>query len=315
MIIYKENEKMEMEKYVEFPKVSIITINFNGASVTCDLIESLRNVTYPNFEVIVVDNASQENPDIIKERYPEVVLIKNKENLGFAGGNNAGFRAASGKYFMLLNNDTEVHPEFLHPLVARLESDPLAGAVSSKLIYHNTDGIIQYAGSSMINPYTGRSSFLGQKEKDQGQYDVCCQTHYAHGAAMMVPRRVVEEVGLMADLYFLYYEELDFCERIKEAGYAIWYIGTSVVYHKESMSVGKQNPIKTYYMTRNRLVYMRRNVRGIKLFISMLYFTVIAMPKHTLSHLAARRKDLLKAFYRGVAWNLTNHKIFGNPKI
>ncbi|MFN6945298.1 MAG: glycosyltransferase family 2 protein [Cytophagaceae bacterium] len=306
---------MEQENLVKYPLVSIITINYNGADVTCELLESLRKVTYPNMEVIVVDNASKENPDVIQERYPEVELIKNPKNEGFAGGNNVGFRAAKGKYFMVLNNDTEVHPNFLQPLVAKLESDPIAGAVSSKLIYYNTEGVIQYAGSSMINPYTGRSSFVGQKEVDNGQYDVCCLTHYAHGAAMMVPRKVVEEVGLMADLYFLYYEELDFCERIKGAGYSIWYIGNSEVYHKESMSVGKQNPLKTYYMTRNRLVYMRRNVKGIKLMISMAFFFMLAVPKHTLVHLKSRRLDLLSAFYRGVYWNFVNHKIFDNPKI
>lgn len=299
----------------DVPLVSIVTINYNGAAVTMELLKSLRKVTYPNVEVIVVDNASKESPDPIKEAFPEIVLVRNKENLGFAGGNNEGFKVAHGKYLLMLNNDTEAAPDFLFPLVSRLEEDPGAGAVSPKLVYYGTDGLIQYAGSSRINPYTGRSSFIGSKEKDCGQYDCCNPTHYAHGAAMMIRRSLLEEIGMMADLYFLYYEELDFCERIREAGYKIWYVGNSVVYHKESMTVGKENPLKTYYMTRNRLVFMRRNVKGIKLLISLLFFTLVSVPKNTLKYLKGRRYDLLKAFYQGYLWNWYNFNIYDNPKI
>ena len=297
------------------PLVSIVTINYNGVNVTCELLKSLRKVTYPNIEVIVVDNASKEDPSPIKEKFPEVTLVKNKENVGFAGGNNEGFKASKGKYFLMLNNDTEVDPDFLQPLVDKMESDPGIGAVSPKLIYYGTDNIIQYAGSSLINPYTGRSNFIGEKQKDNGQFNCCLQTHYAHGAAMLINRKIVEEIGMMADLYFLYYEELDFCERIKKAGYTIWYVGDSVVYHKESMTVGKENALKTYYMTRNRLVFMRRNIRGIKLLVNLMFFTFVSIPKNSLKYLLKKRMDLLKAFYRGYIWNWNNHNIFDNPKI
>jgi GT2 family glycosyltransferase len=299
----------------DYPMVSIVTINYNGVKVTSELLESLRKVTYPNMEVIVVDNASKEIPDSLKENFPEIVLVKSKENLGFAGGNNEGFKVAKGKYFLMLNNDTEVDPDFLQPLVEKMESDQSVGAVSPKLIYFGTDNIIQYAGCSEINPYTGRSNFYGNKKKDDGSYNCCSQTHYAHGAAMMIRRSIIEEIGMMADLYFLYYEELDFCERIKNAGYSIWYVGESEVYHKESMTVGKDNPLKTYYMTRNRLVFMRRNVKGSKLLISLLFFSFFSIPKNSLVHLKNKRFDLLEALFKGYFWNWNNHKIFDNPKL
>lgn len=297
------------------PLVSIVTINYNGVGVTSELLRSLQKINYPHTEVIVVDNASREDPSVLKELFPEIILVRNKENLGFAGGNNEGFKVAKGDYLLMLNNDTEVEPDFLEPLLAKMESDPGIGAVSPKLIYYGTDGIIQYAGSSIISPYTGRSSFIGQHQKDEGQFNCCSQTNYAHGAAMMISRKVIKEIGMMADLYFLYYEEFDFCERIKEAGYTIWYVGDSVVYHKESMTVGKENPLKTYYMTRNRLVFMRRNVKGFQFMISFLFFTFVAIPKHTLNYLIRWRLDLLKAFIQGYTWNLYNHKIFSNPKL
>jgi GT2 family glycosyltransferase len=297
------------------PLVSIITINYNNAAVTCELLKSLEKATYPDFEVIVVDNGSKENPDIIKEKFKWVTLLKTGKNLGFAGGNNAGFQVAVGKYFLMLNNDTEVAPDFLEPLVQKLENDPQVGVVSSKLIYFNSDNIIQYAGSSPVNKFTGRSSFIGQKEKDSIHYTCDCETNFGHGAAMMIPRKVVEEIGLMADLYFLYYEELDFCERIKKAGYKVWFVGQSVVYHKESMSVGKSSPLKTYYMTRNRLLFMRRNGKGLSLAFSMFFFTFISMPKNIISFALQRRYDLLKAFLKGYMWNWYNFDIHSNPKL
>lgn len=297
------------------PLVSIITINYNNAAVTEELIESLNQVSYPNFEVLVIDNGSAENPDRIKQRYPYITLIKTGKNLGFAGGNNVGFQQAKGKYFLMLNNDTEVEPDFITPLVDKLESDPKAGVISSKLIYYNSDGIIQYAGSTPMNMLTGRSKFIGQKEKDSGQYNSCYPTHFCHGAAMMIPRKVVNEVGLMADLYFLYYEELDFCERIRKAGYTLWFAGLSKVLHKESMSVGKESALKAYYMTRNRLLFLRRNGKGIKLAASLAFFTFVSMPKNMLTYASQKRYDLLKAALSGYIWNWHNGNIHSNPKL
>ncbi|MBO9703755.1 MAG: glycosyltransferase family 2 protein [Sporocytophaga sp.] len=298
-----------------YPLVSIVTINYNGADVTCALLESLRKITYPNVEIIVVDNHSKEDPGVIKERYPEIRLIRNKNNNGFAGGNNIGFKAAKGKYFLMLNNDTEVAPDFMEPLVSKLESDPGAGAATAKLIYYHSDRRIQFAGSTTINPISGRNKYIGQHEKDNGQYNHCCCTPYGHGAAMMIPRKVIQEVGLMPEMYFLYYEELDFCERIKDAGYSIWFVGNSNVFHKESATVGKLNPMKIYYLTRNRLLFMRRNVKGLTLYLSMIYFTFVALPKNLLTYLFSKKVDFAKAFMKGYLWNFKNKALLENKRI
>ena len=126
------------------PLVTIITINYNQLQLTCALLDSLRRVTYPAVEVIVVDNHSKEDPTaVIAAKYPEVKLLVSTDNLGFAGGNNLGIRASKGDYLLFLNNDTEVDPGFLEPLVALFESNPKAGAASSKILYHNSDEIIQ----------------------------------------------------------------------------------------------------------------------------------------------------------------------------
>jgi GT2 family glycosyltransferase len=293
------------------PVVTIITINYNQLKLTCELLDSLRKLTYPAVEVIVVDNHSVQDPSsVISEKYPEVKLIVSDENLGFAGGNNLGIRASSGEYLMLLNNDTEVNPAFLEPLVALFESNPKAGAASPKILYHNSEKI-QYAGSTQIDPFTGRSKLIGWMEKDNGQHDVQQETHLAHGAAMMVPRRVISEVGLMPEFFFLYYEEVDWCQSIKKAGHKIYFVPDSKVYHKESMSVGKKSTLKTYYLTRNRLLYMRRNTVGFKKITWILYFLFFSLPKNALMFSLGNDIEQTKAFWKGLLWNITH---FSNGK-
>lgn len=116
------------------PLVSIVSVQYGHPEVTIDMVKSLRKITYPNIEIIIVDNASpDEHPEIVKEECPEIIYLESKENLGFAGGNNLGFKVAKGKYILMLNNDTEVEPDFLEPLVAKMENDPHIGIVSPKI--------------------------------------------------------------------------------------------------------------------------------------------------------------------------------------
>lgn len=287
--------------------VTIVTINYNQLSLTCQLLDSLRKVTYPSVEIIVVDNNSVEDPTpILSKNYPEVKLILSKENLGFAGGNNLGIKSSRGEYVLFLNNDTEVDPGFLEPMVNLFKTNPHAGAASSKILYYNSGETIQYVGSTRIDPFTGRSKRLGYLEKDNGQYDTVKETDLAHGAAMMVPRRVIDKIGMMPEFFFLYYEEVDWCESIKKGGYNIYVVPQSRVYHKESMSIGRGSTLKTYYMTRNRVLYMRRNTTGLKKLTWMLFFIFFSLPKNALVFTLKRDMQHAKAFWKGLIWNFTH---------
>jgi len=290
---------------MRYPLVSVISINYNQAQVTCELVASLRRITYPHLEIIVVDNASpSDDPDIIRERFPEVQLLKSARNLGFAGGNNLGIAQAKGEYLLFLNNDTEVEPDFLEPLVRLFETNPGAGIASPKIRFFHDERLIQYAGSHGLNPWTGRSITIGHLEADHGQHNCSHPTELADGAAMLVPRRVLAAAGPMPELYFLYYEELDWCERIKNAGFTCHYVAESTVYHKESVSVGKSSVLKTYYMNRNRLLFIRRNYRGWALLSSTLVFVGAALPKQAVRHLHRREWPHLRALGRGLRWHL-----------
>ncbi|MEM9649102.1 MAG: glycosyltransferase family 2 protein [Bacteroidota bacterium] len=289
------------------PLVSIITINYNESGVTLELLQSIRELSYPNYEVIVVDNASpKDNPDIIKDQFPEVNLIKSKENLGFAGGNNLGLKQAKGDFLLFINNDTIVPENFIEPLVETLEGDETIGMVSPKIKFHWDPSLIQYAGYTPMNRWTIRNNSIGYHQKDDGNYDQPGETQSIHGAAMMVPKRIVEEVGAMTEVYFLYYEEHDWAEMVKRAGYKIYYQPKSYILHKESVSTGKFSPLKTYYISRNRILFARRNFKPFPLFVSMLFQGLVSIPKNMVTFLVKREFEHLKAFWNAVSWNLTN---------
>jgi GT2 family glycosyltransferase len=272
-----------------------------------ELLRTLQQLSYPNWECIVVDNACDN--DILATNLfglENVKYLKSAENLGFAGGNNIGMPLCDGDYVFLINNDTEVPPDFLEPLVEFAESKTNFGALSPLLHYFDEPNKIQFAGSTAMNKVTIRNSGIGIGEMDKGQYDKTYLIPFTHGAAMMVPRSVIEKVGLMRDDYFLYYEELDWCERIRQAGFEIWFCGKSALWHKESVSTGRNSPLKVYYLTRNRILFARRNYGPSTRIINYLYFSLVALPKNVLSFLKNGEVDQAKAFWRGYFYNLTH---------
>ena len=304
---------MDDAKPVSFPLVSVITVNYDQPEVTCELIRSLNEITYPSIEIIVVDNASPtRSPDMITERFPQVKLIKSNHNLGFAGGNNLGIIEAKGSYLLLINNDTEVEPGFLEPLVQKLELDPNIGAVSPKIRYFYQKDTLQFAGFTPMNPVTIRNQGIGFNEKDRGQYDEDRETSFAFGAAMLLPVAVVKKVGLMADIFFLYYEELDWFQRIRDTGYRIMYVHNSIVYHKDSITTGSLSPLKIYYLNRGRVLFMRRNIHGATALLSILYQIFVAVPKNLTVFLLKGQFSLFKAYARAMGWHLKNSF---NPKL
>jgi GT2 family glycosyltransferase len=304
---------------MESPLVSIITVNYNHPEVTCELLASLRKITYRNIEIIVVDNASpNDDPSIIKDSFPEVTFIQSKENLGFAGGNNLAIKHSKGEYILMINNDTEVDPGFLEPLVTKFQANAMIGGVSPKIRFYHQPDTLQFTGLTPINSFTIRSRGLGFGMKDEGQFDKDTLTSFIHGAAMMVSRKVLQKVGLMAESYFLYYEELDWGGRIRKAGFELWYVHNSLVMHKESISTGKLSPLKTYYMNRSRLLYLRRNVNGIAFFIALLYQLFVSIPKNAMMFAIRKDKGHISAYNRAVWWHIktmTDKRIHFNPQL
>ena len=296
------------------PLVSIVSVNFNQPDLTRIMLESLDRLTYPNWEVLLVDNGSSQG-DVrpLKEEFPHIRLFISPDNLGFAGGNNLAFPHCRGKYVLLLNNDTEVDPGFLEPLVQLLEETPDVGVVSPKLFYYDQPDVLQFAGTTRMHPITLRGKKIGNGEKDDGRFDQLRETGFANGACMLLRKSLLDQLGGMYEPYFLYYEEHDLCSRIERAGYRIMFHPDSRIWHKVSASTGVLSPLKTHYLHRNRFVYLRRNRSGWQKILASLYYWLVVTPKEFIHfrNASAHRQ----ALWRSVRWNLSHVSLPPEPKV
>ncbi|MDR3696131.1 glycosyltransferase family 2 protein [Mucilaginibacter sp.] len=289
-------------------KVSIVTVNFNQPKVTEEFLASIPAIS--DVEVIVVDNNSdQEVTPQLQAKYPTVKFIRSDKNRGFAGGNNLGIQHATGDYLFFVNNDTEFTPGLIEKLAGVLDAHPEVGMVSPKIKYFYNKGMIQYAGYTPLNYYTARNSCIGLRENDNGQYDhITAPTAYCHGAAMMVRKAAIEKAGMMNENFFLYYEELDWGENIKRAGYQAWVCTEALIYHKESVSVGKNSRLKEYFINRNRILFIRRNAPFFKKYIFYLYFILLVVPRNVIDYIKAKNYNYIPTLIKAVWWNLTHNK-------
>lgn len=296
------------------PVISFITVCYNGLNDTCELIESMKKMIHSlSYEIIVVDNASVKNEaEELQSRYPEIKAIRSEQNLGFAGGNNKGIRQAIGKYIFLINNDTFIEEDGLSYLIERLESNPQIGAVSPKIRFAFPPRNIQFAGFTPLSSVTLRNESIGFGCPDDGSFDTPHPSPYLHGAAMILKREAITKVGLMSESYFLYYEEMDWCVRLNRAGYELWYEPRCTVFHKESQSTGQASPLRTFYMTRNRLLFAQNNLQGMERILSILYQLTIVVPKNILTYAGKRKWKLAQACLRGACAFITftfTHKL------
>jgi GT2 family glycosyltransferase len=295
------------------PLISLISVNYAQTEATAEMIESVLAGDYPRLEIIIVDNGSAgAEVDGLHDRFPMIRLIKSPVNLGYAGGCNLGLRNANGDYFFFLNNDVVVAPDAIRRLATVLNEHPRTGLVSPKIRFYHHDDVLQFAGYTEMSHITLRNRAIGYLEKDTGQFDEPRITPFAHGAAMMARADMIRQVGLLSEVFFLYYEEMDWCSRIRRAGYQIRYESQAVIWHKESLSAGRASPLKIYFLNRNRVLYLLRNLQGWEKQAAWWYQNLVVFPKKIVSlylrlHLANGRA-LLKAW----KWVWKNHR---NPEI
>jgi GT2 family glycosyltransferase len=241
------------------PHVSVILLNWNQPEFTLDCLDSLQTIDYPAFDVIVVDNGSVDgSPARIRAAYPELTLIENSRNLGFAAGNNVGIAHAlanGADYVLLLNNDTEVAPNLLRALVDVAECDSRIGAVGPKIYYYDHADVIWSAGGA-VNRF-GEPRHLQENQLDVESLASPQDVDYVTGCALMVRRQVIEELGPLDARFFIYFEETEWCARMRRAGFRIVYVPHARMWHKISMTARTTSRRYLYLMTRNRLLYLR----------------------------------------------------------
>ena len=260
------------------PKVSIILVNYNGYRDTIECLQSLREISYSNYEVIIVDNAStKESVEEIRNFVCEgEILIPSEVNGGFSAGNNIGIKYAlehEAEYCLLLNNDTVVEPNFLDNLVDGFSFTDKCGLTIGKILYESKRETIWYAGGS-LSPKTGRTEHWHYRERDDGLSDKLQKVTFATGCCMCLSRGTTETVGLMDESYFLYEEDADYCCRIIAAGYDMTYVPQARIYHKVNASTKKMSGVTQYYLVRNKYLLVQNNYKGVNKILAYCGITI-----------------------------------------
>jgi GT2 family glycosyltransferase len=298
----------------EFPSLAIILVNWNSFNVTADCLKSLRLVDYPNFITIVVDNGSEDGSgEKLKESYPEIKLVENKENLGFTGGNNAGIQLAlkaQVKYIMLLNNDTIVTPNFVPPLIAKMESNKQIGAVQPKIMFNKERQIIWNAGST-YQKFWAISKTLGLNKLDVGQFNTMKEVPWITGCCFLTTSKIVKEVGLLDQRFFIYYEDTDWSFKIRNLGYKLIFNPEATIYHEVGMSnenrknhsEGTISPFSHYMTVRNHIYIIKRYSKGLNLigaWTNQLFKFIGYVVYFTIRGRFSKLKFVLRGFRDGI---------------
>jgi len=267
------------------PLVSIIILNYNGLKVTDNCLKSVFKTKYPNFEVILVDNASTDgSAEYFSERYPAVKVMVNSENKGFSEGNNIGIRAAEGEYVALLNNDVEVTPSWLSELVKVAESDPLIAACGPKILSFYNRKRFEYNGAAGgffdIYGYPVLQGRIFEKiEEDHGQYNKTRDIFWSGGCCILIRKDTLNETGLFDGILFPdTFEEMDLCWRILLRGYRIVYVPSAKIYHMGGSSAPADQFRRWYFKQRNNLIMMIKNYDLNNLIKTMPFRILLEIP-------------------------------------
>lgn len=248
------------------PRVSIVIVTWNALPLLKQCLPSVVATDYPNVEIVLADNASEDgSAEWVAATFPTVKIVRHPENWAFCKGNNEAIPHTTGTYIVLLNNDVEVPPGWLTPLVAHMEKLPDVGALQPKLLQYDDRSRFEYAGGSggfldrYGYPFT-RGRLFFTLEPDEGQYDDARDIFWATGAALMLRRIAIEKTGLLDERFFMHMEEIDLCWRLQRYGYRVRVEPQSVVYHIGGASLPQGNPRKTYLNFRNSLLLLYKNL-------------------------------------------------------
>ncbi len=296
------------------PKVSIITLNWNGLEDTIECLESIKKITYPNYEVIVVDNGSEGNDtQVLEERFGDYIhLIKNDRNYGGPGGHNIGMRYAlnnsNSDYLLLLDNDTVVDPEFLTEMVKVAGADPAIGIAGAKIYYYDEPDRLQYLGGKIdlwkmdivLTSGIIRERIIGRKEVDRGQHDSIKEVEHIAFWCALFRIKSLESIGLLDERYFWGWGEVDYFIRAREAGCKIVYIPKAKVWHKYH-SANKIDGSLQYHTLKGLLQIMRHHASRWQYRLFLIYFFGVHFWLATVYYLIwLRRPRMLLSFYKGV---------------
>lgn len=266
------------------PKVAIVILNWNGLKHLSQFLPSVMRSDWTNLDIIVGDNASSDaSVSFLKDSFPSIKIIQNDQNYGFTGGYNRVLQQVEADYYILLNSDIEVTPNWIKPIIEMMEADEKVAAAAPKIKAYHQPTHFEHAGAAggFIDSYGYpfcRGRIFYEVEEDRGQYDQSGEVFWATGAALFIKKKCWDEAGGFDERFFAHMEEIDLCWRLKNMGYKVMYCAESEVYHVGGGTLDKENPFKTYLNFRNNLLLLKKNLPfgrsaytiGIRLWLDLL---------------------------------------------
>ena len=290
------------------PKVSIIILNWNGLEDTIECLESVKNITYPNYQVIVVDNGSEgDDVGILRQKFGDYIhVIENDRNYGFALGNNIGMRYAlvnlAPDYLLLLNNDTVVDRDFLTQLVRAAESDSGVGLLGPAVYDYHHPSAVRETGAGLWMSWWRGTQIPVMPDNINSERGHIREVDYVEGSCMMVRRELLEKVGMLDEEYFAYWEETDWCVRARNHGYKIYVTLASKIWHKPQPF--SMNTVKLYYFLRNNILFMRKNADTKHMIVFLAYFILVGIPLYSFKPFLRHPLGTTTAVAKALLWNI-----------
>lgn len=281
------------------PLVGIVILNWNGALDTIECLKSIESIRYNNYFTLVVDNGSTDNsPFQIRTYVPDILLLQLPKNLGFAAGANEGIKSAlrmGARYILLLNNDTIVAYDLLELLVEAIERDRTIGVAIPKIYKFDSPTRI-YAAGAQWTSIPPRVKIRGFGQKDKALYDQPCDLDYATGCAMLIRSEVFAKAGMLDPVYFMYQEDYDFCIRVRQLGFRIFYVPQAKVWHKGSRGLGENSASKWFHWTKSTVIFYKKNFSIYALLCFLGWVIVREMVRGNVSFLQPFMQGLREGF-------------------
>ena len=305
------------------PKVTIVILNWNGLQYLRQFLPSVLASSYPNTELVVVDNASTDaSVAFLREQYPKTRIIQLERNFGFAGGYNQGLKLVQSDYYVLLNSDVEVESGWIDPVIQFMESHQEVAACQPKIVSFADRGLFEYAGAAggwldFLGYPFARGRIFDVCEEDKHQYDSPQACFWASGAALFVRAELYHQVGGFYDFFFAHQEEIDFCWRLQLAGFSIYCCPQSVVYHVGGGTLPKNNERKVFLNFRNNLIMLAKNLnpfRAIWTIPLRLILDIISATKSLFAGELVYFLAILEAHMAFAKWVFLKRHSSGYPK-